>query len=226
MREKCTRGTEGASVSSASVSSATVSSATVSSATVSTVGARVKPLLLVIALCGQLALFVAPVAAASFPPIVRPSSRPMFVTFNFGPSVGVDPSGTLFKIAQEFGYHIFHTGSGPAVGASFEEAFSGNLTRLGLGPKFWWNFQPVAGLGLYLTPSAKIGYQLASYTEGQGSNHYFLFQFGFEGRLVIGDRGLIFFRPFTLEMGGGGGDISGQGFIASYDIQFGGGVTF
>ena len=49
------------------------------------------------------------------------------------------------------------------------------------------------------------------------------------GKLVINDRGLILFRPVTVDMWGGNvalGGGSAGGFMAFWDIMFGGGVTF
>jgi hypothetical protein len=171
---------------------------------------------------GLAALFGLIAPAQAYPPMVQPSTRPMFATFGFGPSILIEPgSGTQFKITQAFGYHLFGGGEGPAIGAALEEAFGEGITRFQIGPKFWWDIQPAAGLGLYLAPTFKLGYMLA--TNGD-SAHYFNFQFGFEVKMVLGNRGLVFFRPFTLDMGAGG--VDGARFGAGYDLMFGGGVTF
>ena len=170
---------------------------------------------------GALAVLVSVSTVHAQANMVAPSTRQMFATFGFGPSIGIDPSGTQFKIAQEFGYH-FQGASGPAIGASLEEAFGSGLFRFQIGPKFWWDFQPSPTLGLYLAPHAKLGYGLLSATGWTG--HAFNFQFGFEGRLVLGDRGMIFFRPLTIDLLFG--DWGGQSVAAVYDLMFGGGVTF
>jgi len=148
----------------------------------------------------------------------------MFVTFGVGPSIGLSYSGTQVKLAQDFGYHFFGDGSGPALGAEISEAFGHSIFRFQVGPKFWWDIQPSSSLGLYLAPTAQLGYaHLAS--SGGGSANAFDMQFGFEARLVLGDRGMLYVRPVGIDILIGGNSY-GSDTATIYDLAVGGGVTF
>ncbi len=90
------------------------------------------------------------------------------------------------------------------------------------GAKFWWDIQFAEDLAIFYTPSVKLGYALATFGN---TAHAFNFQFGLvEGRVVLGDRGVVFFKPVSLDMFAG--DFGGPSFVMRYDLMFGGGVTF
>ena len=55
---------------------------------------------------------------------------------------------------------------------------------------------------------------------GDGAVSKFNLQIGFEGKMALAGRGLVFLRPFTLDMG------LKDGTIIHYDVMFGGGVMF
>jgi len=141
----------------------------------------------------------------------------MFAQFNFGPSIGIDPGGTQFKIAQEFGYHFSGHGAGPALGASLEEAFGSGLGALPDRPKFWWDFQPVDGWACTSRPRRKIGYALFAASGGGARPHAFTSSSALR-RTRAGETARSFmFRPFTIDM------AAGDGFAAAYDLLFGAG---
>lgn len=156
-------------------------------------------------------------SSAEIPPLVAESTHPGFFQFEMGPAISLHKFATQFKMAMAGGYHLFGTGDGPALGASMQFGFSDGYFSTAVGPRFWWDIQVVDGLGLYLTPVAQVGYSLLS---NGSTNHYLHLQFGFEPRLVLSDRGVIFLRFFTMDV------MFGSTVAARYDLMFGGGVTF
>lgn len=160
--------------------------------------------------------------AEAIPPVLRPGTRPMWAAFSFGPAINVTKSVTQFKLIETFGYHFSGTASGPAIAVDIQESFGEGITALELAPKFVWDIQIVDGLGFYLSPAAALGYVHA----GGGGYSYngFTMQFIFEGKLVLGDRGMVFFRPFSFDLlGVGNGSFT---MTARYDMMWGGGVIF
>ena len=157
------------------------------------------------------------VSSATIPPLLTESTKPGFFQFEMGPAISLHKFATQFKMAMAGGYHLFGTGDGPALGASMQFGFSDGYFSTAVGPRFWWDIQVVDGLGLYLTPVAQVGYSLLS---NGATNHYLHLQFGFEPRLVLSDRGVIFLRFFTMDV------MFGSTVAARYDLMFGGGVTF
>jgi hypothetical protein len=168
------------------------------------------------------------------PSPVRPGTHPMWASFALGPAIDIHEYVTQFKLIQTFGYHFSGTAEGPAVALDLQESFGGgphgvSVTTIELGPKFVWDFSIVQGLGLYLTPSALLGYAWLGFgcpSDAVGcediSFSCFDMQLAFEGRLVLADRGLIFFRPFTLDIFV---DSDGNTHVR-YDLIFGGGAIF
>jgi hypothetical protein len=160
------------------------------------------------------------------PELLRAGSHPMFVEAGLGPSIFMGASGnggsaeggfTQFKLWQEFGYHFSGTASGPAIGVNVEEAFVQSF-RFQPGVKAWWDI-PVGDFGLYLTPSAKLGYS-GTFVEG-GAAHHFNIHAGFRGKLLLGDTGSVFFQPIGVDMLAGD-----MGFGAFWDLMLGGGFIF
>lgn len=154
--------------------------------------------------------------------LLEPGTRPMWAALAFGPAIGVvDFPVTQFKLEQEFGYHFSGDSSGPAIGANIGESFAGagNFVVFQPGAKFWWDFQILDDMAIYVSPNAKVGY--AGFFGGGGSAHAFNWELAVEGKVLLGDRGLVFFRPLGLDM-----FASENGFIMRYDLMFGGGVTF
>ncbi|PIE19428.1 MAG: hypothetical protein CSA65_02555 [Proteobacteria bacterium] len=163
-------------------------------------------------------------SAEAVPRVVRASTRPWFATFGFGPAIRLDELPNQFKIEQVIGYHFFGKGEGPALGGAITQAFGDGWFNIGLGLRFWWDIQPVRGLGLYLAPFMHVGWSLFSYNECPRNvdctRNLFDWQIGFEPRLVLGDRGMIFWRLVAIN------PLFGQTVGARYDMLFGGGVTF
>lgn len=187
-----------------------------------------RPVLVVaLAVAGMLALLLVAGPAQAIPRELRSSSRPWFATFGLGPAIRIDDMPTQMKLEQAIGYHFFGKGSGPALGGVLTESFGNHFYQIGIGLRFWWDIQPVAGLGLYLAPMMQIGWSLFGWETNCPANwncddtaNYFDWQIGFEPRLVIGDRGIVFFRFVTLN------PFFGNNVGLRYDLVFGGGVTF
>ncbi len=177
--------------------------------------------------------------ADDIPTVLRPGTHPWYAGLDLGGAIGIHNSESQFKLGEFIGYHFSGKASGPALGFEIQEAFGGGVTTLELGPKFLWDIPIVRNLGLYLTPSAMIGYGYVSAGGGGGglcydyegfvypcgggggSGSFFDMQFGFEGKLMLADRAFVFFRPLTLDFG-----TDGNAFVFRWDIMAGGGVTF
>jgi len=176
--------------------------------------------------------------ADDIPTVLRPGTHPWYGGLDLGGAIGVHNSGSRFKLVEFIGYHFYGNASGPALGLDIQESF-GSGTTLELGPKFIWDIPIIRNLGLYLTPSAMIGYGYEAKGGGEGglcydpfvgyyacggggggSANFFDMQFGFEGKLMLADRAFVFFRPLTLDFG------INSGFAFRWDIMSGGGVTF
>jgi hypothetical protein len=171
------------------------------------------------------------------PALLAPGTHPMWASMALGPAISVKDSGTQFKLIETFGYHPMGRAAGPAIALDVQEGFGNHFTSIEVGPKFLWDIQPVHNLGLYLAPSLMLGYLYYTGAGGGGcypnflegglycpggrpGTSFFDMQFGFEGRLVLADRWLVSFRPFTLDLGIRS-DVSMR-----YDMMFGGGAIF
>jgi hypothetical protein len=167
--------------------------------------------------------------ADAAPEVLRPGTRPWWFAGGFGPSIHVANSFggrgrggfggfTQFMLTQEIGGHFSGEFEGPALGAHLSESFGSGVFRFTVGPRFWWDIQVVDDLGLYITPDAQIGYTLYS---GFGTAHNVNLQFGAAGRLILGDRGMVFARIVAFDFNFG--DIP---MILTYNLILGGGVTW
>lgn len=189
-------------------------------------------------------------AAHAQPAILKPGTRPMFFTggvgaewfglndgdFDRGGGLGAD---SRFKVGLDFGYHFSGKSDGPAIGASIEQTFGGYFDYM-FNPsfKFWWDIE-IADMAVYITPFAKAGYALMTEHDfcGRGFGrfsrfgcddlgHFFNLGFGVEGRVILNDRGLLFFRLVQIDTYLGDEDWYGSVIIVSYTAMIGGGVTF
>jgi hypothetical protein len=184
-------------------------------------------------------------ANAEIPPVLREGTHPMWAAGTMGPVVGVrDPefkglfgytvrieAPTQFGFFQTFGYHFSGRADGPAIAVDLQEGFGDDWIVFAIVPKFVWDIRIVPGLGLYLSPMAGFGFMTAAPDCGPNIDcdnaNGLTLQFGFEGKLILGDRGLVFFRPFHLEV-----DVMSHpmpdefGTTLRYGLLFGGGVIF
>lgn len=177
--------------------------------------------------------------ADAVPRVVRSGTHPGWFAFSFGPAVGLRDSDyrgytveapNQFKLVQTFGYHFMGQSHGPALALDVQESLGDHTTVFQVGPKFVWDIPIVRGLGVYLSPSAMLGYEFASYGRTiyirfEEEQHGLTMQFAFEAKLILGDRGLIFFRPITIDITSGEVRDEWLTFVR-WDLLFGGGVTF
>ena len=175
------------------------------------------------------------VAKAEIPPILRPGTHPWFASLSLGVGGKLKDLMTQFKLVEAIGYHFSGNAAGPAIAFEFQESLSdeGGATAyvIEIGPKFQWDIPIVSGLGLYLTPSVMLGFARAGWARGGYYGDYgangFTLQFGFEGRLILADRWLVFMRPLTIDVTGGKGcDNCEFDTFVRWDFLVGGGATF
>ncbi|MBK8480055.1 MAG: hypothetical protein IPL40_02600 [Proteobacteria bacterium] len=169
-------------------------------------------------------IFAAPPATAAVPPELRPATRAFFANFAIGAAIRVDDFPTQLKLLEEVGFHLRGGMEGPAIGLSLSQSFGDSAFGLQVGPKFWWDVQPIEGLGLYIAPMAQVGYALLSFGDRRHvrdeTASYFDLQLGFEVRLAINDRAIVTYRPFTIDI------LAGEHVGVRYDMLIGGGVVF
>jgi hypothetical protein len=165
-------------------------------------------------------LIAAPLAASAAPAseVIRPGTHEQFFIFSVGPALAVSDSITQVKLTQAYGYHFTSNASGLALGAEIQESFGHGFFTLELGPKIWYDLALSSELGVYLTPNGMIGMALQS--GGGQTNAYFDMQFGFALRMVLNDKVLLSFSPFSLDIAIG--DIT----PVRYDLMFGIGICF
>jgi hypothetical protein len=151
--------------------------------------------------------------------LVDDGTRPMWAALQLGPAFNLDPGfGAFFKLEQEFGYHFSGDNEGPALGGMLAESFGFGAFALQVGPKFWWDIK-ISDMAIYITPHAMLGY--GGFFGGGAEAHTFNWEFGAEGRVILGDRFLLSFRPVGIDFFAGDG-----GLLVNYNLMFGGGVTF
>lgn len=159
--------------------------------------------------------------ASTKPPVLRPGTRSMVATFAIAPALALDNSlSTQVKLAEGFAWHPSGDSSGLAFGGELQESLGGSAFVFAFGPKAWYDFQVSDDYGIYLAPCAMLGMMMAS-ASGYTTQFAFDMQFGFEAKLLLQDRGMVFFRPITLDIA-----INDNGAAARWDLVFGGGVTF
>jgi hypothetical protein len=191
---------------------------------------------------------LASVASAEIPPLLREGTRKMWAAGALGPLVGVrngrltgnaGPFGSVeieveppgqFGFYQTFGLH-FSGPAGPAIAFDLQEGFGDDALTFIMMPKFVYDIRIIPGLGLYLSPMAGLGFALISPDCPAGAECDSLkgatFQTAFEGKLLLGDRGMVFFRPFQLEfLFMDWPDADQMVTLVRYGLMFGGGVTF
>jgi hypothetical protein len=165
-------------------------------------------------------------AARADDSIVSEGTNPFYGGLYLGPAIGIGSlsGGAAFKLGQIFGYHFSGDASGPALGFRLEETFPSGFFILELGPKFWWDIQPSEDLALYIAPEVYIGYG-GAFASG-GSGHGFNFGFGVEGKVILGNVGVITFKPLCFDFIAGDAGRAGSGVAAAYNLMFGGGFAF
>jgi hypothetical protein len=172
-------------------------------------------------LCFAIAVTAAEIASARVSPTLREGTRNNWFAFSIGPSIALLHSPNQLLMEQTYGHHFSRDASGPAIALDLQEHVAGGMFVLQTGPRFVYDIRIVRGLGLYLAPS--VGFE---YTFSTGGPHNgFSVPFLFKVKLVLANRGLVFFQPVGIDlMALFRPDNS---YVAlQYDLMFGGGVIF
>jgi hypothetical protein len=168
-----------------------------------------------------------PTAPASVP------ARPFFAQAGFGAGIGITNVKSQAKLSLLFGYHFMGRFSGPALALDFQVGFGSDFTSIEIGPRFFWNIPLAPHLGLYLAPTAMLGY--AHLTERctavtpaldvcEPGRNGLSFQLGLEVRLLLAERVLLAFQPVGVDvLGVANGDLD---LAVRYDLMFSGGIVF
>lgn len=153
-----------------------------------------------------------------------------------GPAINLSDYKTQFKLIQSFGWHFLGGPTGPAIGIELQESFGGDLISIEILPKFTWDIAIIKGLGLYLSPSAGIGFVHVAAQCPSGFNcagidlpdwNGLTIQFAFDAKLALADRGIVFFRPFSLGIYAvDTNTIAGWEDLWRWDMLVAGGVIF
>jgi len=176
----------------------------------------------------SLPAFAQDVTASKVAAPAAPGTHAFFATASLAPAFGLSSNArTQLKLGQSCGYHFGEGASGFALGAEIQESIGGSAFGFAIGPKVWFDIALSEKYGVYLAPSFMMGLAYASvsqtyygYEYGSTSGVGLDMQIGLEAKMILADRGLIFFRPVTIDIGVG--DVV----ALRYDLVFGGGVMF
>ena len=172
-------------------------------------------------------------AGAEYPELLREAEgRPFWASLAMGPSVGMYGVGTQFKLTQTFGWHFGGGPTGPALAFDLSESFGGGFFTIDVAPRFVWDIRIIEGLGLYLSPSGGLGFSYSTFGDcktvagggqicGYGNWIAFHFVAAFDGKLILDNRWLVFFRPLGLDF-----YAHANGTAMRYSLMIGGGAIF
>ena len=163
--------------------------------------------------------------AQAAPDVLRPGTHPWWFAGGIGPSFGVAGRGgyghswrNQFNFTEEIGGHFSGEFEGPALGAHFQQGLGNHFFRSTIGIRFWYDIQVVDDLGLYIAPDAQLGW---TYIDAGGDDHFMNLQFGAAGRLILGDRGMVFARVACFDF-----NFGDTYWWMNYNLILGGGVTW
>jgi hypothetical protein len=172
-------------------------------------------------------------ARAEIPEILREAEgRAFWAALSLGPALGMYGITSQFKLSQTFGWHFTGGPTGPAIALDLSEAFGGGYVTIDVAPRFVWDIHIIKGLGLYLSPSAGLGFSYSTWgscvTTAGGGNWCpnqswtaFHFTMAFDAKLILANRWLVMFRPMGLD-----GYVHPNGWAMRYSILFAGGAIF
>jgi hypothetical protein len=143
------------------------------------------------------------------PGSARIPERPFYAQFAAGAALELSKVSTQFKLGAEFGYHFMGTTTGPGLALDLQVGVGSNFTSIELGPRFVWDLLIVPSIGLYLSPTALVGY--AHFTENcfadqQGrwvcasARNGLTMQVGIGLKVLVARRVLLMFRPVSLDV--------------------------
>jgi hypothetical protein len=172
--------------------------------------------------------------------ILAPSTRNMFFSTGIGPDIfmAICGSGGCLSGAAGAGamWHneiggFFGKGDGAGMAGYLNLGGYGGLIRFGIGTKFLYDIHIIKSF--YLEPSLSLGYGLTAITGfgASATGHAADIRVNFAGKLVLGNRGFVYFQPVGLnilggKVGFGGFGGSATGALLTWVMLFGGGVTF
>ncbi len=171
-------------------------------------------------------------ARAEFPELLKEADgRAFWASLAMGPAIGMYGVGTQFKLIETFGWHFKGGATGPAMALDLSEAFGGGFFTLDITPRFVWDIRIIEGLGFYLSPSGGLGFSYSTYGDcrtvagggsicGYGNWTGLHITAALDGKLILGNRWLVFFRPVRLDFYYHGGTAM------RYSLMFGGGAIF
>jgi hypothetical protein len=173
--------------------------------------------------------------ASTGPSILRPGTRRGVFIFGLGGAFGISEAIGLFKLYQEIGGHLVARwgSAGPGLALSLAEGFrgleGGTLYRVDAALKFWWDIQPSQRFAIYLAPYVQAGYlrnQAVADNGDSGGTNGGAMTFGLEGKVILGDRGLLFLRPVAVTVSFVDMPNASMNTLTHYELVVGGGVTF
>ncbi len=168
-----------------------------------------------------MAMTASQIAKAGISPTLREGTRKNWFAFSIGPSIALLHAPNQLLMEQTFGHHFSKDASGPAIAIDLQEHVAGGLFVLQTGPRFVYDIRIVSGLGLYLSPSVGIEYTFST----GGPHNGFSVPFLFKVKMVLANRGLLFFQPVGIDLMALFRPNSS--YVAlQYDLMFGGGVIF
>ncbi len=128
------------------------------------------------------------------PKPLRPTPHAMFTGLQLGAAVGIEGSGSQFKLQPEFGWHLLSgNGTGLAIGLTTAINVGDDVFLWQLTPRVWWDFQPKSGLGLYIAPHVGLG------VAAGGGGASFTWGFGAQARLAINQVVYAVMQPVAFD---------------------------
>ena len=152
---------------------------------------------------------------------LRDGTYANWFAFGIGPAIALLHSPDQLLLTQTFGHHFTGDASGPAIAVDLQEHVAGGMFVFQTGPRFVYDIQVIRGVGFYLCPSVGFEYTFST----GGPHHGFSVPFIFKGKLVLGNRGLIFFQPVGIDLMALFRPDNNYTAM-QYDLLFGGGVIF
>jgi hypothetical protein len=183
-------------------------------------------------------VLAAPGVASAQRHILAPGTRPAWATLGIGPTFGLvysvdgnsrDGGGTAFRLNPQVGYHLDGDSSGPAIAGDLHFVF-GDVFTFEAVARFYYDI-PIGHTGLYVAPNIGLGFAVSTAnTFGTSvTSPGLTIPFGVDLRLILGNRGMLFIRPLGFDLPIVFTKVFGRSVTTvafSYDLLFGGGVTF
>ncbi len=170
-------------------------------------------------------------AEAAIPFFLRPGTHRWWASAGMGVSGRLKELNSQLALDQSVGFHFRPGPTGPAVGVSMQESVGGDYFTLEILPRFFWDFELVDGLGLYLSPGVGLGYTYLNFAEqaggyNKGTTSGTTFQLTLDGKLVLSNFWLLYARLVGIDIISGSFVAGGWDNYSRWDLMLGGGFTF